>query len=94
MSNRPYTKTLLLVCATLLTAAYSQALMVPIDAGILEAFAEHAKGLLVNASADVYQGQLMLTGSVKKTENRKKAQELRGPRIFDSTNGSLSENRC
>ena len=47
-----------------------------IKASILEAFAEQAKGLLVDASADVYQGQVMLTGSVKKAEDRRKAEEL------------------
>ena len=43
---------------------------------ILKGFAEEAKGLLVDASVDVYQGQVLLTGSVKKAEDRKKAQGL------------------
>jgi osmotically-inducible protein OsmY len=49
---------------------------VRIKVSILDAFAERAIGLLVDASADVYQGQVMLTGSVKKTEDRRKAEEL------------------
>ena len=47
-----------------------------IKAEILKAFAEEAKGLLVDASVDVYQGQVLLTGSVKKAEDRTKAQGL------------------
>ena len=47
-----------------------------IKASILKAFAEEAKGLLVDVSADVYEGEVMLTGSVKKNEDRRKAVEL------------------
>src|SRR5438132_10979505 len=47
-----------------------------IKAEILKAFAEEAKGLLVDASVDVYQRQVLLTGSVKKAEDRTKAQGL------------------
>ena len=43
---------------------------------ILKGFAEEAKGLLVDASVDVYQGQVLLTGSVKKAEDRTKAEGL------------------
>jgi hyperosmotically inducible protein len=49
---------------------------VRIKVSILGAFAEQVIGLLVDASADVYQGQVMLTGSVKKAEDRRKAEEL------------------
>lgn len=49
-----------------------------IKASTLVAFAEEAHGLLVDASADVYQGRVMLTGSVKKAEDRRKAEELAG----------------
>ena len=49
---------------------------VRIKLSILDAFAQWATGLLMDASADVYQGQVMLTGSVKKTEDRRKAEEL------------------
>ena len=47
-----------------------------IKASILKAFAEEAKGLLVDVSTDVYEGDVMLTGSVKKIEDRRKAVEL------------------
>lgn len=47
-----------------------------IKASILKAFAEEAKGLLVDVNADVYEGEVMLTGSVKKSEDRRKAVEL------------------
>ena len=43
---------------------------------ILKDFAEEAKGLLVDASVDVYQGHVLLTGSVKKAEDRTKAEGL------------------
>ena len=43
---------------------------------ILKAFAGEAKGLLVDASVDVYERQVMLTGSVKKGEDRTKAEGL------------------
>ena len=43
---------------------------------ILKDFAEEAKGLLVDASVDVYQGQVLLTGSVKKVDDRTKAEGL------------------
>ena len=43
---------------------------------ILKAFAEEAKGLLVDASVDVYERQVMLTGSVKKAEDRARAEDL------------------
>ncbi len=45
-------------------------------ASILKAFAEEAKGLLVDVNTDVYGGEVMLTGSVKKSEDRRKAVEL------------------
>jgi osmotically-inducible protein OsmY len=47
-----------------------------IKASILKAFAEEAKGLLVDVNTDVYGGEVMLTGSVKKSEDRRKAVEL------------------
>lgn len=47
-----------------------------IKASILKAFAEEAKGLLVDVNTDVYEGEVMLTGSVKKSEDRRKAVEL------------------
>jgi osmotically-inducible protein OsmY len=40
---------------------------------ILKGFAEEAKGLLVDASVYVYQGQVLLTGSVKKAKGGTKA---------------------
>jgi hyperosmotically inducible protein len=43
---------------------------------ILKDFAEEAKGLLVDASVDVYQGHVLLTGSVKKAEDRARAEDL------------------
>ena len=43
---------------------------------ILKAFAEEAKGLLVDVSTDVYEGQVLLTGSVKKPEDRVKAEAI------------------
>ena len=49
---------------------------VRIKLSILDAFAQRAIGLLMDANADVYQGQVMLTGSVKKTEDRRKTEEL------------------
>lgn len=47
-----------------------------VKASILTTFAEEAKGLLVDVNADVYGGEVMLTGSVKKSEDRRKAVEL------------------
>src|SRR5438445_4466478 len=47
-----------------------------IKTNILTAFAEQAKGLLVDVSADVYEGQVLLTGSVKKPEDRKTAEAI------------------
>jgi len=47
-----------------------------IKTNILTAFAEEAKGLLVDVSTDVYEGQVLLTGSVKKAEDRTKAEGL------------------
>jgi osmotically-inducible protein OsmY len=47
-----------------------------IKASILKAFAEEAKGLLADVNTDVYGGEVMLTGSVKKNEDRRKAVEL------------------
>lgn len=47
-----------------------------IKASILTAFAEEAKGLLVDVNTDVYGSEVMLTGSVKKSADRKKAIEL------------------
>jgi len=47
-----------------------------IKASILKAFTEEAKGLLVDVTTDVYGGDVMLTGSVKKSEDRRKAAEL------------------
>ena len=43
---------------------------------ILKGFAEEAKGLLADASVDVYQGHVLLTGSVKKAEDRARAEDL------------------
>jgi osmotically-inducible protein OsmY len=43
---------------------------------ILKDFAEEAKGLLVDASVDVYQGHVLLTGSVKKPEDRTTAEAI------------------
>src|SRR5437773_10927175 len=43
---------------------------------ILKDFAEEAKGLLVDASVDVYQGHVLLTGSVKKAEDRTTAEAI------------------
>lgn len=47
-----------------------------VKASILTTFAEEAKGLLVDVNTDVYEGEVMLTGSVKKSADRKKAVEL------------------
>ena len=47
-----------------------------IKSNILKAFADEAKGLLVDVSTDVYEGQVLLTGSVKKPEDRTKAEAL------------------
>jgi osmotically-inducible protein OsmY len=47
-----------------------------IKTNILKAFAEEAKGLLVDVSTDVYEGQVLLTGSVKKPEDRVKAEAI------------------
>ena len=47
-----------------------------IKASILTTFAEEAKGLLVDVNTDVYGGEVMLTGAVKKSEDRRKAVEL------------------
>jgi len=47
-----------------------------IKASILKAFTEEAKGLLLDVNTDVYGGEVMLTGSVKKSEDRRKAAEL------------------
>jgi len=47
-----------------------------IKASILKAFAEEAKGLLVDVNIDVYESAVMLTGSVKKSADRRKAVEL------------------
>jgi osmotically-inducible protein OsmY len=47
-----------------------------VKASLLTAFAEEAKGLLVDVNVDVYGGEVMLTGSVKKGADRKKAVEL------------------
>ena len=47
-----------------------------IKASILKAFGEDAKSLLVDVNTDVYEGEVMLTGSVKKSEDRRKATEL------------------
>ena len=47
-----------------------------IKASILKGFAEEAKGLLVDVNTDVYGSEVMLTGSVKKSEDRRKAVEL------------------
>ena len=49
---------------------------ISIKASILKAFAEEAKGLLVDVNTDVYEEEVMLTGSVKKSEDRRKAVEL------------------
>lgn len=45
-------------------------------ASILKAFAEEAFGLLVDINTDVYESEVMLTGSVKISANRRKAVEL------------------
>ncbi|MEP6600746.1 MAG: BON domain-containing protein [Nitrospirota bacterium] len=47
-----------------------------IKTNILTAFAKEAKGLLVDVSADVYEGQVLLTGSVKKPEDRSTAEAI------------------
>lgn len=47
-----------------------------IKASILSQFTEEAKGLLMDVGTDVYEGQVMLTGSVKRAEDRAKAEEL------------------
>jgi len=47
-----------------------------IKTNILTAFAEEAKGLLVDVSTDVYEGQVLLTGSVKKPEDRRTAEAI------------------
>jgi osmotically-inducible protein OsmY len=47
-----------------------------IKASILTTFAEEAKGLLMDVNTDVYGGEVMLTGAVKKSEDRRKAVEL------------------
>lgn len=47
-----------------------------IKASILRQFTEEAKGLLMDVGTDVYEGQVMLTGSVKRAEDRAKAEEL------------------
>lgn len=47
-----------------------------VKASLLKTFAEEAKGLLVDVNTDVYGGEVMLTGSVKKSADRKKAVEL------------------
>src|SRR2546428_817175 len=47
-----------------------------IKTNILTTFAEKAKGLLVDVSADVYEGQILLTGSVKKPEDRTTAEAI------------------
>ena len=51
---------------------------VSIKVAILSKFTKEAKGLLVDASADVYMGEVMLTGSVRQAEARTKAVELAG----------------
>lgn len=45
---------------------------------ILQAFASEAAGLLVNVSADVYQGDVLLTGAVKESADDKMAERLAG----------------
>jgi osmotically-inducible protein OsmY len=47
-----------------------------IKTNILKAFAEEAKGLLVDVSSNVYEGHVLLTGSVKKPEDRAKAEAI------------------
>jgi osmotically-inducible protein OsmY len=47
-----------------------------IKASILNAFAGESYGLLVDISTDVYESEVMLTGSVKKNAERRKAVEL------------------
>jgi osmotically-inducible protein OsmY len=47
-----------------------------IKTNILTTFAEQAKGLLVDVNTDVYEGQVLLTGSVKKPEDRAKAEAI------------------
>lgn len=45
---------------------------------ILQSFASESAGLLVNVSADVYQGDVLLTGAVKGSEDDKMAEKLAG----------------
>ena len=47
-----------------------------IKASILNAFAGESYGLLVDINTDVYESEVMLTGSVKKNADRRKAVEL------------------
>jgi osmotically-inducible protein OsmY len=47
-----------------------------VKASILQGFAMKGQNLLVWVSADVYQGEVMLTGAVKEEEDEKKAEEL------------------
>jgi len=47
-----------------------------IKTNLLTTFAEQAKGLLVDVNTDVYEGQVLLTGSVKKPEDRTKAEMI------------------
>ncbi len=49
-----------------------------VKAKILQSFASEAAGLLMNVSADVYQGDVLLTGAVKASEDDKKAEQLAG----------------
>ena len=43
---------------------------------ILQAFASESQSLLIHVSADVYQGDVLLTGAVKEAEEDKKAEDL------------------
>ncbi len=45
---------------------------------ILKTFASESAGLLVNVSADVYQGDVLLTGAVKGSEDDQLAEKLAG----------------
>jgi hyperosmotically inducible protein len=47
-----------------------------VKAAILQTFASQAKGLLVDVSADVYQGSVLLTGAVKTAEDDQKAEAI------------------
>lgn len=47
-----------------------------VKAAILRTFASEARGLLVDVSADVYQGSVLLTGAVQNSEDDQKAEAI------------------